>query len=714
VTEIDLHITENAREHHTDRYDLTQKSKDAELVIRRGQPFLMDVTFNRPYNIELHDLYLVFEIGDSPNSRAGTRARMILDEEGKKPSGYNIWHARLLKREKNTIYIEVQASCESIIGEWSLAIDTKLQGNNDKFDRYIHKEDINIILNPWCKGDTVYMPDEKLLNEYILNDKGAVFKGSSKSCYATNWFFAQFEDGILETCYQILRKGNNYKYTTALADPVKIARQLTYLINGQVLVGNWSGDYSGGEKPTHWKGTDAILEKYAQTNGEPVRFGQCWVFSAVTTTICRALGMPCKSVTCIGSAHDTDESTTIDQYFLPDEDGKLKKSSNLTSDSIWNFHVWNEVFLKRTDLHDDKFDGWQVIDSTPQEASSEDLFEGKYACGPASVGAIKNGQCSRAFDAKFIFAEVNADVTKWKKKGWEWVIWEVDRKKVGTRILSKDPDGKSLSGRNGSLTYSASLRHDVTSDYKYREGSSEERKAVLNAGLASNIYRERGYIDAKPKEVEIRMRDFDKVLMGEDFTLSFDVENTTSGSVGLDYITVSISTQDYTGSVHGVYFEKEYPGMMIKANSVQTLNVQVEADMYIKHLTEQGDMEAVVIAKLKDTWDDFIHLTDNFRLGWFDIDIEGPEKVKVGEEFEVKLSFKNSMPVTLTDCKLSWEGAGFYKEENVKISDIAGKSDWSFKVTIKPKKRNSDGELIVSLDCNELPDITGKLDIAVY
>ncbi|KAK3086757.1 hypothetical protein FSP39_022876 [Pinctada imbricata] len=207
-------------------------------------------------------------------------------------------------------------------------------------------------------------------------------------------------------------------------------------INNKVLEGNWTGNYEGGEKPTHWNGSDAILERYAET-GKIVKFGQCWVFSAVTVTVCRALGIPCKSVTCIGSAHDTDDSTCIDEYYAENEEGDMEKSKYYTSDSIWNFHVWNEIFVKRSDLHDRTFDGWQVIDATPQEETSENLFKGAYACGPASVMAIKKGLCNRGFDAKFIFAEVNADVAKWKKKGWNWEIFGIDSKKqVESNVFS--------------------------------------------------------------------------------------------------------------------------------------------------------------------------------------------------------------------------------------------------------------------------------------
>ena len=34
-----------------------------------------------------------------------------------------------------------------------------------------------------------------------------------------------------------------------------------------------------------------------------------------------------------------------------------------------NFHVWNECWFRRTDLDEQGFHGWQVIDATPQEMS---------------------------------------------------------------------------------------------------------------------------------------------------------------------------------------------------------------------------------------------------------------------------------------------------------------------------------------------------------
>lgn len=38
-----------------------------------------------------------------------------------------------------------------------------------------------------------------------------------------------------------------------------------------------------------------------------------------------------------------------------------------------NFHCWNDVWMKRPDLPLG-YDGWQVVDATPQETSDGALF----------------------------------------------------------------------------------------------------------------------------------------------------------------------------------------------------------------------------------------------------------------------------------------------------------------------------------------------------
>lgn len=68
---------------------------------------------------------------------------------------------------------------------------------------------------------------------------------------------------------------------------IQVSRNASAYVNIQddngVLVGNWSGDYSGGKSPLEWSGSAEILSQFNRYK-QPVRFAQCWVFSGVLTT----------------------------------------------------------------------------------------------------------------------------------------------------------------------------------------------------------------------------------------------------------------------------------------------------------------------------------------------------------------------------------------------------------------------------------------------
>ena len=201
-----------------------------------------------------------------------------------------------------------------------------------------------------------------------------------------------------------------HKDPKKLRDPVWISRVLSAVANNAsdrndigILTGNWTGDYSGGVSPTTWNGSVKILQQFAETK-KPVNFGQCWVFSGLLTTLCRALGIPCRSVTNFASAHDTDNTMTIDAY-VDENNGDIEEHND---DSVWNFHVWNEVFLTGRGHWPSTYAGWAAVDATPQESSNNIM-----QCGPAPIKAIKEGHIYIGYDSNFVFGEVNADRITW-------------------------------------------------------------------------------------------------------------------------------------------------------------------------------------------------------------------------------------------------------------------------------------------------------------
>lgn len=122
-----------------------------------------------------------------------------------------------------------------------------------------------------------------------------------------------------------------------------------------------------------------------------------------------------------------------------------------------NFHVWNEGWFVRTDLGT-QYDGWQVLDATPQERS-----QGVFQCGPSSVHTVRDGDVDLDFDMPFVFTAVNADR----------ITWIYDTTSISQKQSS--PDTRSIGKYISTKAVGSDSRVDITDKYKYPEGSSEER-----------------------------------------------------------------------------------------------------------------------------------------------------------------------------------------------------------------------------------------------
>ena len=80
VKRVEFYAPQNAREHHTLKYELVRDRYRADPVLRRGQPFYLAVQMDRQIDPAREKLYVVFTYGQSRwgarwGSRAGDHAR---------------------------------------------------------------------------------------------------------------------------------------------------------------------------------------------------------------------------------------------------------------------------------------------------------------------------------------------------------------------------------------------------------------------------------------------------------------------------------------------------------------------------------------------------------------------------------------------------------------------------------------------------------------
>uniref|UniRef100_A0A673ITC0 Protein-glutamine gamma-glutamyltransferase K n=1 Tax=Sinocyclocheilus rhinocerous TaxID=307959 RepID=A0A673ITC0_9TELE len=666
---------QNRLEHHTDAY-FSDK-----LIVRRGQTFQMWVEFSRPFNPKSDKLQLLLKLGERAASNPGIRISVPLVDVLEDSR----WEMKIVEQKDKRVRLAVNTLPTASIGRYKVTVESFSQRGRLLFP--CTPNDIYMLFNPWCEDDPVFLDNEAERKEYVLNSMGRIYYGTEQQIGARTWNFAQFEQDILEACLFLLEKGQ--VAMTEWRDPVIVSRMVSALVNSNddrgVLMGNWSDSFEGGTTPTAWSGSGDILRRYYKSSGKPVKFGQCWVYAGVTTSVLRCLGIPTRCVTNFSSAHDTDLSLTTDIYL----DEKLELIKDETSDSVWNFHVWNESWMTRQDLPAGN-GGWQVVDATPQE-----LSQGSYRCGPTPVSAVRNGQVDLKFDTPFVFAEVNSDRIYWQKKpDGSLSQVHVEKNSIGQHISTK--------------AVGSDARVDITHLYKYPEGSEEERIAVETAsrfGSKPTLYPSPTVNDVS---IEIVM-DGAGPRIGGDAKLSIVLKNTSSKQRTASLL-YEVMVMYYTGVLKDTVKKDRIP-IDLKPQETKTIPWTLQYNEYMNHLVDQGALMLTVTGRVNQT-KQILATQLNFRLRTPDLIITPLEDAVVGKELTVKITFQNPLSQVLKNVLFRIEGLGMQSIRMIEHGDVEKLETVTLMEKFVPTVSGSQ-KLLASMDCRQLTQVHGFADIVV-
>ncbi|XP_067135706.1 hemocyte protein-glutamine gamma-glutamyltransferase-like [Centruroides vittatus] len=693
VDSVELYARQNAEVHHTRRYEIL-KVKTPSPVLRRGSPFFIAIRFRRQYDSNRDLIKLEFTFGPKPNLSKGTLVQLVFSNKKEFTKSSQHWDVRLHEQNGNNLSLQVQVPPSIGIGVWRLKILTQDFKRTISPVSYLCKENIYFLFNPWCQDDPVYMENDNFKKEYVLNDTGKIFVGSHANPRGRRWIYGQFTDSVLPACMFLLEL-TNLDYT-ARSNPIKVVRAVSAIVNSNddngVLIGNWSGKYEGGTAPWMWTGSAAILEEYMKNEGRSVRYGQCWVFAGVTTTVCRALGIPCRTVTNYVSAHDSDETMTIDNFY--EKNGEKIQ----TSDSIWNFHVWNDCWMARPDLPSG-YGGWQAIDATPQERS-----EGVYRAGPSSLVAIRRGEIGYMFDTPFIFSEVNADVVSWQRDETSDLGWKkmaINKYHVGKLLATKSVGIDDIRGDKD--------LQNITDEYKRKEGTIEERMTVRNAIRCGGLNFIYDIPSVEKEDVILDLLDIEQVMIGEPFMVTVTLENKSDEHRTVSAV-LSASSVYYTGIV-AAKVKRESVEFMLKPKQKEVLQIKVTADEYYDKLVDYSMIKIYAIATVKETkqtWSE----EDDFQVIKPSVDLEIEGTPKVNQQFGLKMSFTNPLDRKLTDCTVSIECPGVTTSYRFDVRDVKPKETFVYRERLKPQTEGST-KLALVFNSRQLNELTGSIELDV-
>uniref|UniRef100_A0A672GI70 protein-glutamine gamma-glutamyltransferase n=1 Tax=Salarias fasciatus TaxID=181472 RepID=A0A672GI70_SALFA len=598
----------NKVEHHT---ALFQSDK---LIVRRGQEFQVKITFNRAYKPAEDKFAVEFVIGSSPQYSKGTYIPVFPTKERQ-----SSWEGRIVNTADNTITMGITPKVDCVVGKYHMyvAVLTPFGVRRTVRD---DSRDLYILFNPWVKDDSVFLDDEQEREECVMNEVGIIYHGAYDDIAERDWNYGQFNYGVLDACLYIMDRSE--MPITNRGDPIKVTRKASAMLNSRddegVLVGNWSGDYTYGVSPTSWTGSTEILLTYASSK-MPVCYAQCWVYAAVFNTFLRCLGIPSRVITNYFSAHDNDGNLKMD--IILDDNGRIDR--NRTRDSIWNYHCWNECFMSRPDLPPG-FGGWQIVDATPQETS-----DGMYRCGPASVNAIKHGHICFPFDAAFVFAEVNSDVVFYSRsKDGTMEPVKVNRTHVGRLVLTKTP---------GAMT-----RRDITDQYKFPEGTTEER-TVLEKAEEYGCHRDKS--NPEVADVDLTLPTLE-ISVGDDFEMNLEFVNRSDERRTVDMY-ISGTVVYYTGVTTSEF--------LFRDPTSKNCPFLTTESRYLKYLVEQANLHFIATGKIRETG----QIVTAMKV----VALRNPKLMvsatgKVNEEMVAKVQFTNPFSFSLENVYVRMEGPG--------------------------------------------------------
>ncbi|XP_064359405.1 protein-glutamine gamma-glutamyltransferase K [Dromaius novaehollandiae] len=657
------------------------------LVARRGQAFGLRVLLPRPWDPAGDRLCVELTLGPTPQVAKGTHVLIPLGETS--PTGWTAEEEEGGEEEEGAgpadgpaLRLRLAAPPDAPIGRYRLSVKTRTAAGEyaAPFD---DANDLFLLFNPWCPDDLVYMENTSDLDEYVLNETGRIFYGTEAQIAERSWNYGQFDPGVLEAClYMLDRRGMPHG---ARGDPIMVSRVVSAMVNSLddngVLVGNWTGDYSQGTNPSAWAGSVDILRAY-HGSGAPVRYGQCWVFAGVMTTVLRCLGLPTRTVTNYNSAHDTDVSLTTDIYF----DENMRPLERLNTDSVWNFHVWNDCWMKRPDLPSG-YDGWQVLDATPQETSS-----GLFCCGPCSVTAVKNGEVFLKYDTPFVFAEVNSDKVYWQRQpGGGFAVVHVEEGAIGRRIST--------------LGAGSAARLDVTSQYKHPEGSEEERQAVATATSHGSRARA-GRAEGAPAAGEVTVTvEAGPAVAGAELQLRVAARNAGAEPRTLR-LHLALAPVRYTG-VAGAPIRQEQHRRVLPPGQGDTVTMAVAYSEYGPHVGDQDALKLTVAGTVQETGQ-VVAKELRVRLTAPDLTLTLLGPAVVGQETQVQAVFQNPLPEPLKGAVFRMEGAGLSCPKPLAVGPVAAGGALRLRqplVPLRPGRRR----LVAALESPRLGPLHGAL-----
>ncbi|XP_006831949.1 PREDICTED: erythrocyte membrane protein band 4.2 [Chrysochloris asiatica] len=669
IKSCDFQTVRNNEEHHT-------KAISSQcLIVRRGQPFTLILHFHAPIHTflpVLKKVTLVAQTGEQPSKDNRTKVTFPISSLGDQ----KWWSAMVKERDAQSWTIAVTTPADAIIGYYSLLLQVSGKKKHP-LGQFI------LLFNPWNKDDPVFLENEALREEYLLNQNGLIYLGTSDCIQTKSWDFGQFERHVIDLSLGLLSRNKQVK---EWSNPMHVARVLGDLLHAFkekcVLPIPQTQLTQEEALLTKLWGSVPILRQWLTGQGRPVYDNQAWVLAAVACTVLRCLGIPARVVTTFNSAQGTGGELLVEEYYSEEglQNGEDKRGR------IWIFQTSTECWMTRPDLPQ-YYGGWQILySSLPKGGEVLD------ACELVPVRAVKEGMLELTPAVADLFASVNAKCVVWKCcEDGTLELTDSNTKYVGNNISTKGVGNDRC--------------EDITQNYKYPEGSLQENEVLervqkdtdsLSLNTVDPLYL---FLEA-PSYLPLR----------GDAKLSVTLVNPSSKEKAVQ-LTVGVQAVYYNGVLAAELWRKKLP-LTVNVNLEVTATILLSFSNFERNPPKDTYLRLTAIATHSESSLSCFAQQDIAICGLY-LTIEMPETAEQYKPLKALVSIHNTLDAPLKECLITIFGKGLiHRERTYRLSSVQPGDTLYTQFQLTPTQVGQQ-RFTVEMDCNMFQNLTNYKNVTV-
>ncbi|XP_040083544.1 protein 4.2 [Oryx dammah] len=674
IKSCDFQAARNNAEHHTS--DISSQR----LIVRRGQPFTISLHFQAPVHTFLRALKkvaLIAQTGKQPSTASGTQVMFSVSSLGDR----KWWSAMVEERDDQSWTISVTTPADAIIGHYSLLL--QVSGRKQCLGQF------TLLFNPWNREDAVFLGNEAQRREYLLNQNGLIFLGTADCIQAEPWDFGQLEEDVIDLGLSLLTVD---KQLEKWGNPVHVAQVLGSLLQilKEKLVLPTEKIQTTEERAllNKRRGSAPILRQWVTGHGRPVYEGQAWVLAAVVCTVLRGLGIPARVVTTFTSAQGTGGDLLVDEYY--NEEGLQNGEGN--RGRAWIFQTSTECWMARPALPEG-YDGWQILYLSALKGD-----EALEACDLVPVKAVKEGTVWLSPAVSDIFASINASCVVWRcREDGTLELTDCNTKYFGNNISTKNVD--------------CDRREDITQNYKYPEGSSQEKK-VLEKVQKYRMEHENDGIYPPCCETDDPLQLFLKapssLALGKNVEFSVNLLNPSDREKEVQ-LAIGLQAVYYNGVLAAKLWRKKFV-LTLSANSAEKISTSLFNSNFEQSLPENSFLRLTAMATHSSLP---CFAQQDIAICRPHLAIEMPETAEQHQPLMALVSIHNPLDVPLEDCVISIFGRGLiHREKSYRVNSVQPRNTLRTQLKFVPVKVGCQ-RLTVEMDCNMFQNLTNFRTVTV-